>query len=49
MVYNFVDIARMLLQSLAYQSFPFLSIVKDLTGKEGVKVAGKTYSAFIAR
>jgi hypothetical protein len=49
MVYNFVDIARMLLQSLAYQSFPFLSTVKDLTGKEGVRVAGKTYSALLSR
>jgi len=45
MVYNFVDIARMLFQSLAYQSLPFLSIVKDLTGRKGVRVAGKTYSA----
>jgi hypothetical protein len=49
MVYNFVDIVKMLLQSLAYQSFLFLSIVKDLTGRKEVRVAGKTYSALIAR
>ena len=48
MVYNFVDIARMLLQSLAYQSNPFLSIVKDLKGKGRERGAGKINSALSA-
>ena len=48
MVYNFVDTVKMFWQSLAYQSFPFLSIVKDWGGKVGERVAGKINSALLA-